>query len=137
MRTALVILLGITLVSGPLQAQQPAFSLARAAQDAASKQAPSSTPTRTRMSPAYKWTGLGLLMGGGMLLASGILVDNACIEDGGHSPEFCKDLQTAWFTTGAVVAGAGGAVLLIAPTKQDSLPSTGFNGRRVAWRIRF
>ena len=137
MRTALVILLGITLASGPLQAQQPAFSLARAARDAASKQVPSSTSTRTRMSPAYKWTGLGLLMGGGMLLASGILVDNACIEDGGHSPEFCQDLQTAWFTTGAVVAGAGGAVLLFGRTKQDSLPSTGFSGRRVAWRIRF
>jgi len=137
MRTVLVILLGVMLTAGPLQAQQPAFSLARAAQAEAAKQPPSSTPTRTRMSPAYKWTGLGLLMGGGMLLASGILVDNACIEDGGHSREFCQDLQTAWFTTGGVVAGAGGAVLLIGTTKQDPLPSAGFSARRVAWRIRF
>jgi len=137
MRTVLVTVLGITLAAGPLQAQQPAFSLARAAQAEAAKQAPSSTSTRTRMSPAYKWTGLGLLMGGGLLLASGVLVDNACIEDGGHSGEFCRDLQTAWFTTGGIVAGAGGAVLLIGTTKQDSLPSAGFGGRRVAWRIRF
>ena len=76
-------------------------------------------------------------MGGGVMLATGVLVDNACVEDGNHSREFCDDLQTAWFTAGGVVAGAGGAVLLIGTTRQDSLPSAGFGGRRVAWRIRF
>lgn len=141
MRTVLVTLLGSALAVGPLQAQQPGFSILEAARAEAARQAQAPTPApaapRAQMSAASKWTGIGLLIGGGALLLSGIVVDNACLENAEHDANYCQDAQTAWFATGGAVAGAGGVVLLLGSSKKSSAPSIGFGGRGAALRIRF
>ena len=137
MRAAIASVLGVLLAAGPVSAQQPTFSLARAAREEAVKQAGSPQGGRAPMSPALKWTGIGMLIGGGSLLASGVLVDNACIEEGEYSLDFCDDLQTAWIATGGAIAAGGAVVLFVGNSKRQSLPSVNIGARRVTWRIRF
>lgn len=139
MRTSVVTLLATMLAVGPLHAQQqPEFSLLRAARAEAVRQTPPATAaTRPPMSQPVKWTGIGLVIGGGALLLSGILVDNACIDNGEHGLDFCQDLQTAWFATGAAVAGAGGVVLLVGRPSHASGPAPASVSKGVGWRIRF
>jgi hypothetical protein len=137
MRTVVASVLGIVLAAGPVFAQQPSFSLARAAREEAVKQAGQVSSARAPMSPAMKWTGIGMLIGGASLLASGVLVDNACIEEGEYSLDFCQDIQTAWIATGGAIAAGGAAVLLVGNSKRQSVPSINLGARRVSWRIRF
>lgn len=123
------------LAAGPASAQSKPVSIREAATAALARQSQASTPSRPGMSPALKWTGIGLLIGGGVTLATGVLVDDACIDEGDHGPEFCNDLQTAWVASGGVLAGTGAALLLIGHAR--SSPSIVVTPRRVAWRFRF
>jgi hypothetical protein len=125
------------LAAVPLQAGQPGFSLARAVREEAAKQAQSAQAARPGMSPAFKWTGIGLLIGGGLTLATGVLVDNACLENGDYDAPFCDDLQTAWIATGGAIAGAGVAMLVIGNAKRGPAPAVTLGARRVSWRLRF
>ena len=137
MRTVIVTFLVTALASVPLGAQQPSFSILRAATAEAARQVSAPAPARPSMSPAMKWTGIGLIIGGGAMLLSGVLVDNACIDNGEHDLNFCQDVQTMWFATGAAAAGAGGVVLLLGNASKPAAPSTGFATRGLSWRIRF
>jgi hypothetical protein len=137
MRIVIASLLAFVLAAAPLYAQQPGFSISRAAQAEAAKQGQASARARVPMSPAYKWTGIGLLLGGGLTLATAVLVDDACIENGEYSQDFCDDFQTAWIAGGATIAGAGAAMLLIGNAKRGPAPSLTIGARRVAWRFRF
>ena len=137
MRTVIVTLLATTLVSTPLYAQQPSFSILGAARAEAMRQVSAQSPPKASMSPAMKWTGIGLIIGGGAMLLSAVLVDNACIDNGEHDLNVCQDAQTMWIATGAAAAGAGGVVLLVGGSSKPPAPSAGFGARGVAWRIRF
>jgi hypothetical protein len=139
MRILISAVVSVIVAAGPLYAQEPRVSLRRAAQEAVAREAqqPARAPSRAPMSPAVKWTGIGMLIGGGALLLTGVLVDDACIDEGDHDEDFCEDLQTAWIATGAAVAGAGGVVLLVGARGRDATPSSTFGGRRLLWRVRF
>ena len=137
MRTITACLLGVLLVPGPLLAQQPKFSLARAAREEAVKQAQESPRGRAPMSSAYMWTGIGLMIGGAAMMAGGVLVDNACVDEGDHSPSYCDDLQTAWFAGSGAVLAAGGAVLIVGNSRRSSAPSLSFGPKRVQLKVRF
>jgi hypothetical protein len=138
MRAASVSVLVMLSLASPLHAQGPAFSLARAAREEAVRQAAAQPVARAPMSPAFKWTGIGMLIGGGVALATGVLVDNACLEDGDHDVDFCEDLQTAWIASGAAIAAGGAVVLLVGNGRRaSSAPAISVSARRVALQVRF
>jgi hypothetical protein len=131
-------MLAVLILPSPLHAQSSSFSLSRAAREEAVRQAAAQPSSRPPMSPAFKWTGIGMLIGGGVALATGVLVDNACLEDGEHDADFCNDLQTAWVGTGAAVAAGGAVVLLMGNGRRaSSAPAVSVSARRVAFRLRF
>ena len=139
MRTLLVTLLAVVVAAGPVCAQSSKLSLREAARLEVARQAqaaPAAAPSGG-MSPALKWTGIGLLIGGGVTLATGVLVDDACLENTGYSANYCNDAQTAWVVSGAAMAGTGAVLLLIGQHKRSSSPSIMVGPRRVAWRLRF
>jgi len=139
MRTLLVTLLTAVVAGGPAYAQSAKLSLREAARLEVARQAqaaPAAAPS-PGMSPALKWTGIGLLIGGGVTLATGVLVDDACLENTDYTPNYCNDAQTAWVASGAAIAGTGAVLLLIGQHKRSSSPSIIVGPRRVAWRLRF
>jgi hypothetical protein len=134
----IVVLLILLCGVAPARAEGVRVLLLEAARAEAMRQAPvQAAGSAQPMSPALKWTGIGLLIGGGVTLATGVLVDDACIDDGEHSASFCNDLQTAWVASGGVLAGAGAALLLIGNARRSSSPSVLVGPKRVVWRLRF
>lgn len=138
MRRPTIWVLLFTLFVAPAQAGPAGFSLVRAAREEALRQAAAQPPPATGMSPAMKWTGIGLLIGGGFGLATGVLADDACLDNGEYDEDFCDDLQTAWIAAGAAAAGTGAVLLMIGSRRQrQSAPSLTLGAKRVSWRIRF
>ena len=135
MRVTVISALVALIAAAPAFGQSKPVSIREAATAALARQSQTPAPARPGMSPALKWTGIGLLIGGGVTLATGVLVDDACIDEGEHGPDFCNDLQTAWIASGGVMAGTGAALLLIGRAR--SAPSIVVTPRRVAWRFRF
>jgi len=143
MRFAFASLLATMVFAGPAYAQAqaptPPSSLREAVRVAAARQAQAApAPARSEMSPALKWTGIGLLIGGGVTMLTGALVDDACLENEdffNYSVGYCNDVQTVWIASGGAMAGTGAALLLIGHAK--SSPSIVVGPRRVAWKLRF
>jgi hypothetical protein len=137
-RSIIVTLLGVVLAAGPLHGEELAFSLLRAARAEAARQTP---PAATRKMPTgLKWTGIGLVAGGGVVLTAGLLADDApCPEDRRGHEVSCFVHYRKWgsVVTGAAAAGTGGLLLFIGGAKARSMPSVDVQGRRVAWHIRF
>ena len=117
----------IVLVSlAPVHAQSLRESIRHAAEEAAAQQTPQ-TPTSS-MSPAYKWTGIGLLGGGGLLMVTAAILgrDDCTTSSGpGFTQTVCLKTDTTFgWVLGGIVAGAGGAVLAIGSAKgRGSAPS--------------
>jgi hypothetical protein len=116
------------------QAPPPARSTTPIA-DAAVRAAAQMTETRTEMPPGLKWTGFGLVVGGGSLIALGAVIDeNDCFDfsNGGvgiyHSNyAFDNDCQTARkasYLAGGIMAGVGVGLLIMAQASRRPVSPT-------------
>lgn len=88
---------------------------------------------RGPMPTGLKWTGIGLLIGGGLAILAGAALkgdDDAC----GYTaaPDECDAIGTGFYVAGAAMAGTGGVLLGVANAKRERLPSITFRRGRVA-----
>jgi hypothetical protein len=69
---------------------------------------------RTEMPAGLKWSGIGLLAGGGATMLIGAGMDDDC-----HDPDFsCSDLRAGFYVVGGILAGTGAALLAIGSAKR-------------------
>jgi hypothetical protein len=108
------------LVASTAYGQSLNRSIERVAAEAAARQQPE--PSARRINPALLWTGVGLLGAGGLYLGLGAAEDadaQTCIY-GNSIEDTCVSNRTVLLTTGAVMAGVGGALLAIGIKKSHS-----------------
>ena len=86
-------------------------SLRRSALAIAAQQ---STSDESGIPPAYKWTGIGLLGGGGLYLALGAASKDLCSGSGVRT---CDSVKTVFLTFGAAMLGTGAVLLVIGKGK--------------------
>ena len=74
------------------------------------------------MSPAYFWTGIGLMAAGGLnMLAAVALNESDEVDDVCDDLDLdCSDISTAMFIVGAGMVGAGGYVYYLGRRKANS-----------------
>jgi hypothetical protein len=63
---------------------------------------------------ALMWTGFGLVVGGGSLIAVGAVIDQEDCFDNGYTRYDCDDIRKVAFVTGGIMAGVGVGLLLMA-----------------------
>jgi hypothetical protein len=149
-RRLLVTLLGLGMVVGPgqLYAGQAGSSVPQAgpqstgpiAARAMAIAAAAPAQAQTRMAPRYKWTAIGLLIGGAGTILSGIFgAEDYCVENDLDDDIDCDAFQVGWISSGVAIAGAGAIVAAIGVNKREPVsPSALIVSRRsVAWRVRF
>lgn len=124
------------LVATPALAQDLRGSIQRAAAMAAAQQA--AEPPRTGMHPGLLWTGVSLLGAGGLTLGLGAAEDpeNETCVSGDDLEETCVSNRTVLLTSGAVMAGVGGLLLLIGKARANNAPSVTFGRGRFVVRQR-
>ena len=86
----------------------PIADAARAAVD------PATATTRHDDNAALKWTGFGLIAGGGSLIAIGAVIDNEDCFDNGITYYDCDDVRKAAYVAGGIMAGVGVGLMLMA-----------------------
>ena len=134
LRQALSIVLAALLSGVPAAAAaQAAPVVPRAATpiaDAAARAALQTTTTQTEMSPALKWTGFGLIAGGGSLIALATLIDeDHCFvndddfDDDGLIDD-CETAKKATYLTGGIMAGVGVGLLIMANASRRPVSPT-------------
>jgi hypothetical protein len=106
---------------------------ARAAATAAAQQPEHRGP----MPAGLKWTGIGLLIGGGVTVLLGAAVKNDDSCGYSISSSDCDALGTGFYVFGAALAGTGAALLGVANAKREHLPSISVQRGRVSIRQRF
>ncbi|HEX5106969.1 MAG TPA: hypothetical protein VFV95_00920 [Vicinamibacterales bacterium] len=123
LRRCLATLLAV-LVASPVFAQDLRGSIQQAVNETAAQQPESARSGRIH--PALLWTGIGLLGAGGLYLGLGAAEDpdtQTCVYS--SSSETCVSNRTVLLTSGAVMAGVGGALLAIGVAKSKHAPSVG------------
>jgi hypothetical protein len=100
--------------------------------DAAMRAAVQATETRTEMPPGLKWTGFGLIAGGGALIALGAVIDDDDCFDYGDDDVFdddvfdndCETVRKASFLSGGIMAGVGVGLLIMANASRRPVSPT-------------
>jgi hypothetical protein len=114
--------------------------------DAAVRAAVQAGETRTEMPPGLKWTGFGLIVGGGSLIALGAVIDDThCfgeddLVDNDVFDNDCENARTAAYLAGGIMAGVGVGLLIMghASRRPVSPTITMQHGRMmVQQRVRF
>ena len=116
--------------------------------DAAVRAAVQASETRTEMPPGLKWTGFGLIVGGGSLIALGAVIDDTHCFDYGEDDfldndvfdDDCETAQKASYLAGGIMAGVGVGLLIMghASRRPVSPTVTMRHGRvMIQQRVRF
>ena len=111
--------------------------------DAAARAAVQASETRTEMPPGLKWTGFGLIVGGGSLIALGAVIDDThCFgeDDLVDVDNDCENARKASYLAGGIMAGVGVGLLIMghASRRPVSPTVTMQHGRMVIQqRVRF
>ena len=100
--------------------------------DAAVRAAAQMTETRTEMPPGLKWTGFGLIAGGGALIALGAVIDDDDCFDYGDDDFFdddvfdndCETVRKASYLSGGIMAGVGVGLLIMAQASRRPVSPT-------------
>jgi hypothetical protein len=114
-------------------------SLADAAEEQAQRLAPAATG-RTGIPPAYKWTGIGLLIWGGLTTVSGFVgAEEFCYDNYSSFEEDCAAFKAGWIGAGVAITAAGAIVLGVGSAKRQPRPANALliGANRVQWRVRF
>lgn len=97
--------------------------------DAAIRTAVQTTGTRTEMPPGLKWTGFGLIIGGGSLIGLGAISD--CVDYGDHGgfgndvfDDDCETARKASYLAGGIMAGVGVGLLIMAHASRRPVSPT-------------
>ena len=132
----------VAAAQAPPVRQRSATPIAAAAARAATQAA----TTRTEMSPALKWTGFGLIVGGGSLIALAALIDeDHCFVDDDEFDDDgliddCETAKKATYLTGGIMAGVGVGLLIMANASRRPVSPTitmRHGGFLIQQRVRF
>jgi hypothetical protein len=94
----------------------------------------------TRIPPGYKWTGIALLIWGGLTTATGFAAaEDVCYESFSSFEEDCKAFKAGWIGAGVAITAAGAIVLGVGNGKREPVPTNALliGANRVGWRVRF
>lgn len=99
-------------------------------------QAQGQTGQRGAMPPGLKWSGIGLLIGGGVtvLIGAAIKADNACVYTAVNDD--CDAIANGFYIFGGALAGTGAVLLGVANAKRERLPAITVRRGGVAIRQR-
>jgi hypothetical protein len=108
----------------------------REAAHVAAAQASQAPAQRGPMPPGLKWSGIGLLIGGGVTVPLGAAVKNDDSCGVTVASDDCEAIGTGFYIFGAALAGTGAALLGVANAKREHLPSISVQRGRFAIRQR-
>jgi hypothetical protein len=114
-------------------------TIARATERPVAPAAASST-TRTRIPPGYKWTGIALLIWGGLTTATGfVAAEDVCYDSFSSFEEDCQAFKAGWIGAGVAITAAGAIVLGVGNGRREPVPTNSLllGVNRIAWRVRF
>jgi hypothetical protein len=92
---------------------------------------------RGAMPPGLKWSGIGLLIGGGAAVLVGATIKNEDPCDYTAVNDDCDAIGNGFYIFGAALAGTGAVLLGVANAKRERLPTISVQRGRVMVRQRF
>jgi hypothetical protein len=116
MRRFSIAALVVSLSAGPAFAQSPSPGPIRRSVEAVRFQ--DQADDESGITPAFKWTGIGLLIGGGSSMLTAATIDDESCDDFDDDVD-CDDVRTGLVIFGAVTAATGAALLFIGKARAD------------------